>query len=264
MALRPFRIKYLWHNIYNCRSMNLKYTISFLFICFFANKISAQDLNCDSLLARAIASQTNYKTISVKANLVWDDGNTAQQFNATIRNKKDSLIWMSLSLFGIEGARTLISPDSFRLINKMSAEYLVRPFDFIQNWISFPINFNMLQQIIAGEIISINPKATLALVEDSSYVLLQETDQLQQKIWLNTENYTVKKILLKDKLLKQSMAISFDAYNFSEAKPLAKKRTITITRDISVMTLSMDITKVRFNDDLQFPFEVSEKYKRIE
>lgn len=243
--------------------------IRIFFCCLlFTASVSAQDslavINYDSLFAKAKATQPEYRTLSLKANLVYDDGNTAQQFNATIRSQRDSIVWSSLGMFGFEGVRTLITTDSFRLINKLTAEYLTQPLSFIQNYLSFPLTFQQLQQIISGEIISIEPQATFAKTEDSSFVLYQETGQLLQEIRLNNQNYTVSKILLKDKLLQQTLSISFGAYNFSEPKPFAYKRVITVTRNTTTMNINMDILKARWNEELQFPFEVTEKHKKTE
>jgi hypothetical protein len=244
--------------------MNFKVTLFFLFL---SSGTFAQDsllVNFDTLMAKASANQISYKTLSERTILTWDDGNTAQQFNASIRVKKDSLIWMSLGMFGFEGARALITADSFRLINKLTSEYMVRDYTFIQSWILLPVNFEMLQQIIAGEKISINEKASIAAKEDSSYVLYLESDKLLEKIWVDTLNYTFKKILLKDKLLKQDMTITFEAYNSLGQKPFSYRRNITINRDGTIFKLNMEITKAHMDEELSFPFEVSEKYKRTE
>lgn len=244
--------------------MNFRITFLFLFLFSRAFAQDSLQVNFDSVLARVSANQIQYKTLSERTTLVWDDGNTAQQFNATIRVKKDSLIWMSLGMFGFEGARVLISPDSFRLINKITNEYLVRDYSFIQSWILMPVNFEMLQQIIAGEKISVNEKAKLVAKEDSSFVLYLESDKLLEKVWVDTVSYTLKKILLKDKLLKQDMTITFDSYNSLNQKPFSYKRNIIIHRDAVTMKLSMDITKAQVDEELNFPFEVNEKYKRVE
>lgn len=244
----------------------MKFRLTLLLLFLFSG-IFAQDslqVNVDSLLAKIAANQLQYKTLSERTLMTWDDGNTAQQFNAAIRVKKDSLIWMSLSMFGFEGARVLLTPDSFRLLNKLTAEYTVRDYNFIQSWILLPVNFTMLQQILTGEKISINEKASLVAKEDSSYVLYLESDKLQEKVWVDTGNYTFKKILLKDKLLKQDMTITFEAYNSLGQKPFSHRRNITINRDGTVYKLNMEINKAHSDEELSFPFEVSEKYKRTE
>jgi hypothetical protein len=244
--------------------MNFRTTFLFLFLFTGASAQDSLQVNFYSVFSKVIANQIQCKTLSERTTLTWDDGYTAQQFNANIRVKKDSLIWMSLGMFGFEGARVLISPDSFRLINKLTNEYMVRDYNFIQSWILMPVSFEMLQQIIAGEKISIKEKAKLVALEDSSYVLYHESDKLLEKIWVDTQNYTLKKILLKDKLMKQDMTINFDSYNSLNAKPFSYKRSIVIHRDAVTMKLSMDITKAHMDEELNFPFEVNEKYKRVE
>lgn len=222
-------------------------------------------INTDTVLTRMASAQPAYRTLSVRARLQWDDGKNQQDFQANIRMLKDSLVWMSLTGGpGVEGARVLMNRDSFRLINKMTGEYAVRDFGFMGSWLMFPISFDMLQQLIAGQKISIGEKAVKAVLQDSTYVVYCESDKMLEKIWVNTGNYTPAKLLLKDKLLRQDMTVNFDAYKDLNGKPFSYRREISVNRDGVQLKLDIDITKVRVNDDLSYPFEVSEKYKRVE
>jgi outer membrane lipoprotein-sorting protein len=245
--------------------MIIKARISLFILLFLSVSAFAQDslaLNFDTVFARVAQNQIDFKTLAERTTLTWDDGNSAQQFNGLIRAKRDTTIWLSLGMFGFEGARVLISPDSFRLMNKLTSEYLVRDYSFIQSWILMPVNFTMLQQLLAGQAFSINERAQTAAKEDSSLVLYMESDKLLQKVWVDTGSYTIKKILLKDKLLKQDMTITFDQYNSLQQKPFSYRRSIVINREAAVMKLQMQITKATVDEELSFPFEVNEKYKR--
>jgi hypothetical protein len=222
-------------------------------------------LNSESLLQKILEQQIEPQTFSVRAKLTWDDGKAEQDFQMSLRLKTDSLVWLSLTgPLGVEGARILMTPDSFRIINKLANEYAVRNFSFFQNWLMFPASFSMLQQIILGQKINIQERAILAKREDSALVIYLESDKMQEKIWVNTESYTIHKILLKDKLLKQDMTITFGLYNSLLGKPFSYQREIAVNRDGALMKLTMEITKTRLNEELSFPFEVSDKYKRIE
>ncbi len=251
--------------------MNLRISLlTSLLLLFFLissaqnNSDSTTVLNYDSLSAKISSQQVKYQTLSARTRMVWNDGSSEQEFTGSIRVKKDSLIWMSLGMMGFEGVRVLITPDSFHVINRLTNEYSVRDFSFLQSWLLFPVNFKMLQEIIAGEKISIGEKASMAGIEDSNTVLYLESDKVLEKIWVNTTHYTYNKILLKDKLLKQDMTITFDAYNYSEAKPFSYKRSIAMNRNGDAAKLNMDILKISFDEPLTFPFEVSEKFKRVE
>jgi hypothetical protein len=122
----------------------------------------------------------------------------------------------------------------------------------------------MLQEIIVGERISIHEKVVTAASEDSSTLLYLESEELLEKIWVDTSRYTIDKILLKDKLFKQDMSVTFDGYNYSSSKPVSYKRNITMNRDTKTARLSMEVMRINFNEELSFPFEINEKYKRVE
>ncbi len=94
------------------------------------------------------------------------------------------------------------------------------------------------------------------------FIIYAENNNLLEKIWVNSGNYTIAKILLKDKRLTQQMSITFDNYNLLEGKPFSYHRIIEVNRDGVVLTLTIDFTKVKLNENLGYPFEVSEKYKR--
>ena len=217
----------------------------------------------DTLVQHLLMNQTGYKTLSGRAKLSWDDGKSQQDFQATVRMKKDSLVWMSITgPMNVEAARVLITPDTFQLLNKINTEYTGRGFSFLNNWLLFPVSFPMLQQILAGEKVDIREKATTAAYQDSTFIIYAENNNLLEKIWVNSRNYTISKILLKDKLLTQQMSITFDSYNLLEGKPFSYHRVIEVNRDGAVLTLTIDFTKVKLNENLSYPFEVSEKYKR--
>ncbi len=241
-----------------------------VFNCSVVNNIRSQAvadtarLSFDSLLHKVADAQPVYNTFAGHAKLNWDDGKTEQNFQATIRMKKDSLVWMSISgAMSVEGARVLILPDTFELLNKVSNEFLGRGFNYLNNWILFPVNFAMLQQIIAGEKLDIRPKASTAAFENNAYVIYYESNYLLEKVWVDTLNYTISKILLKDKLLTQQMSITFGSYNQLEGKPFSYHREIEVNRDGVILKLTIDFTKVKLNENQAYPFEVSGKYKHI-
>ena len=250
--------------------MPFRNTLLTLLICFIcvadAYSQSMPDtahITFDTLMQHLVSNQTGYSTLSAHARLSWDDGTSQQDFQATMRMKKDSLVWMSITgPMNVEAARVLITPDSFQLLNKINTEYTGSGFGFLNNWLLFPVSFPMLQQILAGEKVDIHEKASTAAYQDSAFIIYAENNNLLEKIWVNSGNYTISKILLKDKLLTQQMSITFDNYNLLGGKPFSYHRVIEVNRDGVLLTLTIDFTKVKLNENLSYPFEVSAKYKR--
>jgi len=71
--------------------------------------------------------------MTAKVRLKFSDNGSTTRASADIRMRKDSVIWMSVRKFGIEGARVMITTDSVYLINRLERQYLVRDFSFIES-----------------------------------------------------------------------------------------------------------------------------------
>ena len=74
----------------------------------------------DMLLVEASEMQFN----KLKHNFEGKDGKKAD-FNAFVRLRKDSLLWVSINVaLGIEAFRLLITPDSVKVLNKLDKVFL--------------------------------------------------------------------------------------------------------------------------------------------
>lgn len=240
------------------------YLFAFPILAALAQTDSSATLPYTQLLDSVRSQQLNCVTLSMRNKMVWTDDKTSQEFQGTIRMQKDSIVWASLGAYGIEAARVLLTPDSFRIKYPMQSEYSEKDVSYLRNWLSLPLTFTMLEQLLRGEPIDIRENAGLARVEDSVLVLYLESATLAETIKVNPINYTITQILLKDKMLQQDMAITFDCYNLLNEKPFSFKRMVEINRAGKKVVLQMDITKAQANEDLTFPFELNERYKKVE
>lgn len=246
-----------------------QFILSGIFLSFMVSACAGVDssaLNYDSLSAKVNAGRLSYQTLSIHAHMVWSDDNSEQDFQASIRMVKDSLIWISLSgAMGIEGARLLITRDSFRIINKSANEYEAHDFNYVRNWLLFPVSFSMLQQLFSGGQFDIGEPAAHGTGSEQNIPLLySETNKLREKVWVDSLNYTIQKIVLKDKLVNQEMTVIFDDYRKEGTKSFSYNRDIEVRRDSITTKLTINISRLRWNEELTFPFEISDKYKRIE
>ena len=73
----------------------------------------------------------DWLTSKFSADVITDDNK--QSFNVSVRAKKDSAMWLSVSVLGIEGARMLITQDSVRFMDKLNNKYFVSGIQLICN-----------------------------------------------------------------------------------------------------------------------------------
>ena len=64
------------------------------------------DRKSPSILSKKmLANEFNYKWLNSKFSANTNIDGKTNSFNATVRSRKDSALWMSMSLFGIEGGK---------------------------------------------------------------------------------------------------------------------------------------------------------------
>ncbi|MBO4543382.1 MAG: DUF4292 domain-containing protein [Bacteroidales bacterium] len=70
--------------------------------------------------------------------------------NAFWVNKKDSIIFITLSKMGIEGARFVLTTDSVKYINHLDKEYYWGDYRIFNKLLGFPVDFYMIQSLFMG------------------------------------------------------------------------------------------------------------------
>src|SRR5687767_1933197 len=97
-------------------------------------------------------NKIDYNTFSAKIKVDFE-GNDGKKtdFNAFIRLKKDSVMWISIiAALGIEGFRVLITPDSVKVINKLDKIVQLRSVDYLREVANIPMTFDELQDLLIG------------------------------------------------------------------------------------------------------------------
>lgn len=74
------------------------------------------------------------------------------EVNLQIRMKTNEIIWISATaLMGLEVARIKITPDSIHVVNRMESLYLAESFSSAATWLGPDMDFEGLQQLLAGQ-----------------------------------------------------------------------------------------------------------------
>jgi hypothetical protein len=84
-------------------------------------------------------------TLRVKAN--YKGGNNDQSFGMTIKMKKDSFIWASVNVM-LEVARAYVTPDSFKLIDRINRKYYVGSVDQFEQFTGQKLTLSQLQNLL--------------------------------------------------------------------------------------------------------------------
>jgi hypothetical protein len=100
-------------------------------------------------------------------------------FKATIRMRKDSLIWVSITpALGIEMIRVMITPDSLKYLSKIPDNkfYYLGNFEDVNKLVGTAFDFEMLQQLLVGNAIGLekDERRFRSEVDGDDYLLISK------------------------------------------------------------------------------------------
>src|SRR6186713_714921 len=88
-----------------------------------------------------------------KAKMVLRDANKEREVKANIRIRKDSVIWMTFSVIGVQGGKALINKDSITVVSTVNKEYFVFDYAELSKRFNFEINYDVVQSALLGNTI---------------------------------------------------------------------------------------------------------------
>jgi hypothetical protein len=69
--------------------------------------------------------EIDFEYLQGKARMVLRDANKERDVKANIRVRKDSVIWMTFSVIGVQGGKALINKDSITIVSNVDKEFYV-------------------------------------------------------------------------------------------------------------------------------------------
>lgn len=206
----------------------------------------------------------DFRTFSGKMKVNFDDSRGKNNdFNAFIRIKKDSMIWVSINAaLGIEAFRIQITPDSVKVMNKIDKEIQLRSVNYLQEVTKIPFNFYQLQDLLVG-----NP-----VFLDSEFVSYQQSPTAISLISAGKIFKNLLTVASKDKLIQSSKLddvvpgrsrtayITYGGYTPRDGIVFATDRVI-VASEKSKIEINMEFKQFSFNEQLNFPFPIPKNYK---
>jgi hypothetical protein len=100
----------------------------------------------------------DYKWISYRANVNFSTIEL-NNLNAFVVNRKDSILYITVSKMGIEGARLVLTPDSVKFINHIASNYYVGNYSILERLLGVEADFYIVQSLLTGENLPENTKS---------------------------------------------------------------------------------------------------------
>jgi hypothetical protein len=259
--------------------------LSALSSCKSNKKITLNNGKCllDFKNARTLA--TNLKTnefkfdrMNAKLSADADVDSSSNSFTITLRMRRDSVIWMSVSKLGIEGARVLITKDSVKFLNRLKSTFFVGDYAYISKLASTDLDFEMLQSLLIGNSVEfydedekLKPSITgcqymLGTIRKKRMRKVMEGKELRepaQSIYLVPESFKIARILFYEFNPDRSFDAlygNYESQSNGQLFPMTMNYTIKASKTVKV---DLQYTKIALNEEQSFPFKIPDNYERI-
>lgn len=233
--------------------------------------IPVEDHRADSLrLIRQVyqsieKNRIDFKTFSgkIKVDFEGSDGKKTD-FNAFIRLKKDSMIWISINmLLGIEGFRVLITPDSVKVLNKLDRVAQLRSVGYLQEVAKIPLKFQELQDLLVGNPVFLDSQIVSYKNEERAISLLSIGQLFKHLLTVSSNDFSLLHSKLDDTNVARARTcdITYGGYESKSGLKFSTYRRITASEK-SKLDITLQFKQWDFNLDLNFPFTIPRNYKR--
>lgn len=207
------------------------------------------------------AQKIHYQTLEAKLKVKYKDEKSSLPFRATVRIDKGKKIWISGGMFGYEAVRAFISPDSVQVVNRLKRQYYTAPISEIQTILGFPVDFEMLENLITGNVIIRNNKDVM-YKSDSNYLgILSTLNYMELITHFSKENGQLVNQSLKDTLHNQSMNMAYSNY-----KTVDEKFQFPFENKVNVQSesifIELDFLSVELNQNPSFDFKINKNYEK--
>ena len=217
------------------------------------------------LLQKAEQNHIQYTTFSARAKVTIVEGNDTRTADARIRMTRDSTIWFSISLFGIEGARALLTPDSIKVLNRLDGTYISEGYNYFQKKYNVPLTFHSLQDILIGNLPDRNAIGFAAATDSTGYTLSKGMDGSTLRYFLAGDTFLTQKINIEELREQRFLRLAFANYEPIEDAPtvrIATARAITTRTEQGDFGLGMELKGIKLNQPIKTDFEIPEGYKQ--
>lgn len=185
----------------------------------------------------------------------------SQDFNiggtAIIRLERDKAIWVSMKKFGFEGARALIRPDSFFVVNRLNGDYTAEPLSYIEEKYKIPARFDLLQEMVLGNAVFFSKDLELQ-TEGETLQLTGRDNRFATEHRVDARGYKLLGMTLTE--LAQNRKLMIDNADFRAVEGLtgqpdfAHQRIITVDAGKQSGKFELEYTKLTFSGPLAMPF----------
>ncbi len=228
------------------------------------------------------ASELDFNCLSAKLNCELSLDQEDHSFSISLRCRKDSVIWLSISKLGIEAARVLITKDSVKIrIDLTEKKYFTGDFTYINQLLHTELDYEMIQALLFGNsALFDDEEEKLRPGKDKNncqYLLstvrkrrarriingIEQPKENFQTLWLDPNTFKIMMLEFEDVETKRKFNACYEEFNVVDKYLAPFKLLYTITAE-KIIKAEIRYSKISINEVQTFPFKIPASYEPIE
>ncbi|MFD1769622.1 DUF4292 domain-containing protein [Sphingobacterium suaedae] len=211
-------------------------------------------------------SNLDFHSFSGRAKTKIEMNKQVHDVTVNLRIQRDKAIWLSVTAaLGIEIARVLITPDSVKILNKLQGEYIAKPFHYIYHYTNQGVTFSTLQDLLLANVSSNLLRTNNVQVASSSdeFIVVGIKDELSYQYRINKENRPFN-FLLQEVGGDQNLEAFYGDFAKTNGYNFPQNMALNIIGEQVSLKAQLSYNRVTFNENIELPFSVSNRYKVID
>lgn len=211
--------------------------------------------------------QIEFGYLQGKARLMFKDEKKEQEVKANIRIRKDSVIWMTFSVVGVQGGKALINKDSITIVSNLKNEYYVFDFEELSKRFNFKIDYAVVEAALLGNPIK-GKELPSEIGKDGERDLMTQTEgTVTIKNFVNPVLKKIEYVELVESSTNNMLKLEYSNFQPLGDKNFAYNNIVNIfyktTAGIINNNIIIEYNKAEVGDkELKFPFNIPKRYDR--
>lgn len=227
-------------------------------------KAAKKEMNADFLLKQLARQRLQPEWFGARANIDFDDGSQAFSATATIRMRRDSLLWVSIKKLGFELARVQVTRDSVYVLDRINNEYAIEGLAYLSESYGLPASLSQLQDVILGNPVFVESKGLQVQPIGLSYHMMGRDAAIESDYWIDADGFVLRKMAFRDKSTGQQINMLLEEYGQTpDNQKFSYLRNLELDSQYSGKAkVAMKFSKLEAEVPKNIRFEIPDRYTR--
>ncbi|MBS4039896.1 MAG: DUF4292 domain-containing protein [Flavobacteriales bacterium] len=208
----------------------------------------------------------DFSTVAINGSVKYQDSKQSIQLTSDIRWEKDQKILITLRMFGITGAKALITPTEVKYYEKANNTYFEGDFGMLSQWLGTEMDFEKVQNLLLGKVLeNISPNQYESTLQEGWFALTEKNPNTWQKnFWLESGNFLLKKQAFKNLQSQDTFEVFYEEHQKLNQGLFPKFFKILAQQTHNNLVIDVRYNQLLFNEKLTFPYQVPSGYQKVE